>query len=106
MLRRVVRTADGWMPLIIPGLDPVPVGDAVRRLREICDEAGRDPDTLPIHGRVYLGDGWQRAVEEAIELGFAKLSVGFNRLAAPGLTHAQHLDAVLAAKPELDAIVS
>ena len=105
VLRRVVRMADGWMPLLIPGLDAVPIGDAIRRLRELCDEFGRDPATLPIHGRVYLGPGWQAAVEQALELGFAKLSFGFNRMANPGLTHAQHLEAVLAAKPELDALV-
>ncbi len=33
VLRRVVRCADGWMPLLIPGLDPVPLPDAVARLR-------------------------------------------------------------------------
>ncbi len=104
-LRRVARTADGWMPLLIPGLDPVPVRDAVRRLRELCEDIDRDPVTLPIHGRVYLGDGWQATVEEAIELGFAKLSVGFNRLAAPGRAHAEHLETALAAKPALDALI-
>ena len=106
VLRRVVRVADGWMPLLIPGLDRIPVADGVRRLRELCDEAGRDPATLPIHGRVYLGEGWQRRVEEAAELGFADLSIGFNRLAHPGRPHDEHLDAVIAAKTELDALVA
>jgi probable F420-dependent oxidoreductase len=106
VLRRVVRVADGWMPLLIPGLDRIQVAEGVRRLRELCDEAGRDPTTLPIHGRVYLGDGWQRRVEEAAELGFADLSIGFNRLAHPGRPHDEHLDAVIAAKTELDALVA
>jgi probable F420-dependent oxidoreductase len=106
VLRRVVRLADGWMPLLIPGLDRIPVADGVRRLRELCEEAGRDPATLPVHGRVYLGEGWQRRVEEAAELGFADLSVGFNRLAEPGRPHDEHLDAVIAAKTELDALVA
>ena len=105
VLRRVVRKADGWMPLLIPGLDPVDIGTGVAKLRQFCDEAGRDPATLPIHGRVYLGPGWQASLEQAIELGFADCSVGFNRLAQPGLSHAQHLEAVLAAKPEIDALV-
>ena len=104
VLHRVARKADGWMPLLVPGLDAVPFRDAVGRLREICDELGRDPATLPIHGRVYLGDGWQAAVTEAVELGVAKLSIGFNRLAEPGVAHERHLEAVLAAKPELDAL--
>ena len=106
VLRRVVRVADGWMPLLIPGLDRIPVREGVRRLRELCEEADRDPATLPIHGRVYLGDGWQGRVEEAVELGFADLSIGFNRLAHPGRAHDEHLDAVIAAKPTVDTIVS
>lgn len=106
VLRRVVRKGDGWMPLLIPGLDRIPVADAVVRVRQLCEEAGRDPATLPIHGRVYLGEGWQRQVDEALELGFADLSFGFNRMANRGLTHDEHLAAVLAAKPELDRLVA
>jgi probable F420-dependent oxidoreductase len=106
VLRRVVRTADGWMPLLIPGLDRMSVREGVTRLRQLCAEAGRDPATLPIHGRVYLGDGWQRQLEEAVELGFADLSLGFNRLANPGRRHDEHLDAVIAAKDEIDASIS
>jgi hypothetical protein len=60
---------------------------------------------LPIHGRVYLGEGWQREVDTALELGFSHLSFGFNRIANPGLTHDEHLDAVLTAKPELDRLI-
>jgi len=104
-LRRVVRTADGWMPLLLPGLDPIDFRTGVERLRQLAADADRDPATLPIHGRVYLGDGWQRQVDEALEVGVAHLSIGFNRMANRGLTHAQHLDAVLAVKPELDRLV-
>ena len=106
VLRRVVRKADGWMPLLIPGLDSTDITTAVARLRQLCEEAGRDPATLPIHGRVYLGGpGWQAAVEQALELGFADFSVGFNRLARPGLSHAEHLQAIIEAKPGIDALV-
>ncbi|HET9546641.1 MAG TPA: TIGR03619 family F420-dependent LLM class oxidoreductase [Desertimonas sp.] len=105
VLRRVVRVADGWMPLLIPDLDRRTLAEGVARLGELCEEVGRDPVTLPIHGRVYLGDGWQRRVEEALELGCADLSVGFNRLAEPGRSHDEHLDEVIAAKEEVDAIV-
>ncbi len=104
-LRRVVRTADGWMPLLLPGLDPIDFRTGVDRLRQLAVDADRDPATLPIHGRVYLGDGWQKQVDEALEVGVAHLSIGFNRMANRGLTHAQHLDAVLAVKPELDRLV-
>ncbi len=105
VLRRVVRKADGWMPLLIPGLDAIDIGTAVAKLRQFAEEAGRDPATLPIHGRVYIGPGWQAALDQALELGFADCSIGFNRMAQPGLSHAGHLAAVIAAKPEIDARV-
>ena len=54
---------------------------------------------------MYLGDGWRGRVEEAAELGFADLSVGFNRLAEPGRSHDEHLDAIVAVKAEVEAIV-
>jgi probable F420-dependent oxidoreductase len=105
VLRRVVRKADGWMPLLAPGLDPVDLRTAVTKLRQFCDEAGRDPATLPIHGRVYLGPGWQARVEEAVELGIADFSIGFNRMANPGVPHPEHLAAIIDAKPEVDKLV-
>jgi probable F420-dependent oxidoreductase len=105
VLRRVVRVADGWMPLLVPGLDPIPFAVGARRLRELAEEAGRDPATLSIHGRVYLGPGWQQGVEQALEAGCSHLSVGFNRMVNPGRPHAEHLAAIIAAKPELDSLV-
>jgi probable F420-dependent oxidoreductase len=104
-LRRVVRTADGWMPLLLEGIDAVPLAKGVERLRQIAQDEGRDPASLPIHGRVYLGDGWQRQVDQAAALGFSHLSVGVDRLAHPGLGLEFHLDALQAVKPELDALV-
>ncbi len=106
VLKRVVRCADGWMPLLIPGLDPVDLGAGVVRLRKLAEQAGRDPASINIHGRVYLGtDGWQAAVEQALELGFSDFSIGFNRMAFPERNHAEHLEAIIAAKPEVDRIV-
>jgi probable F420-dependent oxidoreductase len=103
-LRRVVRTADGWMPLLLPGIDAVDLATGVERIRHIAEDEGRDPATLPIHGRVYLGDGWQGQVHQAAELGFSHLSIGVNRLAHPGLGLGFHLEALQAVKPELDAL--
>jgi probable F420-dependent oxidoreductase len=105
-LRRVVRKADGWMPLLLPGLDAIDLRTAAKRLREICHEEGRDPETVPIHGRVYLFDGWQQLVEENLEVGVESLSFGFPRLVAPKMSHAEHLKAVLDAKSEIDRLVS
>ena len=40
VLRRVVRKADGWMPLLIPGLDAIDLATGVARLRELADRSG------------------------------------------------------------------
>ena len=104
VLRRVVRCADGWMPLLIPGLD-IDVRTAVTKLRHAAQDAGRDPATLPIHGRAYLGAGWQQMVTDGLELGFSDFSIGYNRMAHPGAPLDEHLDATLAAKDELDRLV-
>ena len=51
-LRRAVREADGYM-----GAGPTTNADFgahVRQIRRFLEEAGRDPDTLPISKRVYL----------------------------------------------------
>jgi hypothetical protein len=45
-------------------------------------------------------------VEEAVELGFADLSIGFNRLAHPGRPHDEHLDAVIRVKADVESIVN
>jgi probable F420-dependent oxidoreductase len=104
-LKRVVADADGWMPLVVPGLDPIDVATGVRRLRQLAEDAGRDPASLPVWGRVYLGAGWQAAVEEGVALGYSHLSVGFNRMANPGVPHAKHLEEIIEAKAEVDRIV-
>jgi probable F420-dependent oxidoreductase len=100
-LRRVVAHADGWMPLIIPGLDPVDLATAVTRLRQLCDEAGRDPAAMPVWSRVYLSDGWQNAVEEALTLGCTHFSIGARR----GQPLGQQLGALLAAMADVDRLV-
>ncbi len=104
-LRRVVRCADGWMPLVIPGLDPKTVREGVVRLRQLAEEAGRDPASIPVWGRTYIHDRWQTDLEDAVELGYSHFAIGFNRMANPGLSHAGHLDAAIAAKTEADAIL-
>jgi hypothetical protein len=81
------------------------LADGVARLRAMTEAAGRDPASLPIHGRVYLGDGFEARVEQAVELGFSYLSIGLNRILRPGHSHAEHLELVLEAKPTVDRIV-
>jgi probable F420-dependent oxidoreductase len=51
-LRRVGRLADGWFPQVPPGER---LEEARAIIRQAAVEAGRDPDTLGIEGRV----GWE-----------------------------------------------
>jgi probable F420-dependent oxidoreductase len=90
-LERVVKLADGWMPLVLKGLDPKSTREGVVRLRQLAEDAGRDPASIAIWGRTYLIPGWQADVDEARELGFAQLSIGFHRIAFPGRPHEEHL---------------
>lgn len=104
-LKRVAKDADGWMPLIIPGLDRVDVGTAVVKLRQHAQDTGRDPASLPIWGRVMVQAGWQAGLEEAKTLGFSHLSLGYNRMADPTASLDKHLSIILEAKAEADRLV-
>jgi probable F420-dependent oxidoreductase len=106
-LRRVVGIADGWMPLIMSGVDPYTVGERVARLRHLCEEAGRDPSTLPVWGRIYVdpSDSWKREAEDAAAIGFSHLSVGFNRFAHPPTPHLGHLERVMEVVDDVRNIV-
>ena len=62
-LRRIARLADGWSP----NLTPDGQGQAlVARVHQYTREAGRDPATLPLEGRIRLAgqgpDGWVNQV--------------------------------------------
>jgi probable F420-dependent oxidoreductase len=107
-MRRVVDVADGWMPLIMTGVDPYPVSDRVRRLRQLCEDAGRDPATLPVWGRIYVDstDSWRAEAETAAEVGYSHLSVGFNRFAHPPTPHHQHLERTIEVVDEVRRIVA
>lgn len=96
------------MPLLAAGLDTYELGERVERLRQICDEQGRDRATMPVWGRFYLDgtDSWKSKAEQAASLGFSHLSVGFDRFAQPDTPHRQHLDTVIAVIDEIRSIVN
>lgn len=52
--RRIGRLADGWFPQVVPGerLDA-----ALATIAEAADEAGRDPASIGMEGRVSWGPG-------------------------------------------------
>lgn len=65
----------------------------------------RDVESAVLRRVVRCADGWQAGLEEALELGCSDCSVGFNRMAFPGRSHAEHLDAIIGVRNRIDAIV-
>jgi probable F420-dependent oxidoreductase len=63
-LRRIARLADGWSPNFTPDDQGRTL---VARVHGYAREAGRDPDQLPLEGRIRLAgqgpDGWTKQVE-------------------------------------------
>jgi len=56
-MRRVARRADGWLPVVLPGamdIDPVAnIAKPMAHIRELAQEAARDPGELGMILRVY-----------------------------------------------------
>jgi probable F420-dependent oxidoreductase len=46
--RRAVRYADGWMPQVTAA-NPTPLSELIPRFRQMCAEAGRDPNAMGIY---------------------------------------------------------
>lgn len=76
-MRRIARMADGWLPLF-------PLDDAgiatITQVRRYTEEAGRDPSTLGMEGRISLAgtqpDEWITQVQGWQEAGATHLAVG------------------------------
>lgn len=73
-LRRVARLADGWCPNIPLNEEGQAI---VERVHQYAKEAGRDPHTLPLEGRVRLGgntpDDWARQTQAWKDMGATHL---------------------------------
>ena len=93
-MRRIARLADGWLPLFSLNDEGREVIDRIRRY---ADEAGRDPATIGLEGRIVLDvkAGPQAWIDEANAwkaVGATHLGVGTT---GAGLTTAQeHIDAI------------
>ncbi len=92
-MRRIARIADGWMPLF--ALDDTGL-EIIDRVRGYTEEAGRDPSTLGMEGRISLlgtgPDEWITQVKGWEEAGATHLAVGTS---GGSLTSAQaHLEAI------------
>jgi probable F420-dependent oxidoreductase len=74
--REAVAWADGWMPMDIALGD---VAKKVTKFRQIADDAGRDPATLPIT-IVAMGDVDVRTLAQYRDLGIERTLVGPGRI--------------------------
>jgi probable F420-dependent oxidoreductase len=96
-LRRLARLGDGWFPLLAPDEK---CREVIERLRGYAREAGREPNTLGIEGRIPLGHAsgnkdtqqkWLEQISAWKNLGASHVSL--NTMKA-GLTGQAHIDAL------------
>ena len=91
ILRRVGRVADGWFPMFAPDGKG---REAISRVRNYAREAGRDPDSVGLEGRITVtGQGpedWATELRTWTELGATHMSVGTGGSGSPD----QHIDAI------------
>lgn len=91
-MRRIARIADGWFT----HLRPTDEGRAqLARFREYVAEAGRDPRTFPIEGRIAAAGGpeqWKREIEAFREMGLTHVELTTMRAKLRSLD--EHLEAL------------
>ena len=93
LIRRVARVSDGWLPLFQPD-------DAGReildRMRAYARDAGRDPASIGIEGRIGLSggdqDSWSSGLNAWKELGATHVSFNTSRTGLPSLQ--DHIEAM------------
>jgi probable F420-dependent oxidoreductase len=97
-LRRLARLGDGWFPLLAP--DEKCRG-MIEKMRAYAEEAGRDPESIGIEGRIVIGhdlgskdtqESWMKQIEAWRELGATHVTV--NTMKAGLATPRAHIEAV------------
>jgi probable F420-dependent oxidoreductase len=103
VIKRTARLADGWFPQFQPSDES---RATLERLRSYAREAGRDPSTIGIEGRMSVAavpEGeWARRADEWRSLGATHLSV--NTMGAGYTSPQQHIDAVLRWKRAVEQV--
>jgi probable F420-dependent oxidoreductase len=93
VLRRVARLADGWFPQFRPDERG---RENLERVYAYAREAGRDPSTIGIEGRVSISSGgaddWAKGVEAWRQLGATHL--GVNTMNANLDSPSKHIEAI------------
>jgi probable F420-dependent oxidoreductase len=94
VVRRVGRLSDGWFPQFRPdGAGK----ERIEQMREYARQAGRDPQTIGIEGRISLADrggpqDWSESARAWAEVGATHVSVNTMRAGLEGPD--QHIDAI------------
>ena len=93
VVRRIGRLADGWFPQFQPDSAGQ---ERIATMRQYAKDAGRDPMSIGIEGRISFGDGnpdtWSKAAAAWDEVGATHLSVNTMRAGLQGPD--QHIDAI------------
>ena len=92
VLRRLARLGDGWFPQLSPERSRA----AIEKITTYAREAGRDPKTIGIEGRMTISaesvDTWHEQIQAWKEVGSTHLSV--NTMNAGLSNPAAHIDAI------------
>lgn len=101
VLRRVAASGDGWFPQFTPSDEGRVLVD---RLQHYIREAGRDPSTVGIEGRMTLRGSepgrWVERARQWLTMGVTHLTI--NTMGVGLTTPQSHLDAVVRFKREID----
>jgi len=94
VLRRIGRLADGWFPSFSPGEAGY---RAIKQVQDYALEAGRDPASIGIEGRINIGpdtgpEDWVTEVKAWEEMGASHLAVGVSGTRA--ISSDQHIDGI------------
>jgi alkanesulfonate monooxygenase SsuD/methylene tetrahydromethanopterin reductase-like flavin-dependent oxidoreductase (luciferase family) len=102
-LRRVAALGDGWFPQ----MPPERAREAIERLHAYAREAGRDPSSIGIEGRLSIAgtneEDWARTVEEWQALEATHLTV--NTMGAGLATPQDHIDAIRTFREAIAGVV-
>ena len=92
-LRRVARLGDGWFPLLGPD-DKCRA--MIEKIRAYTHEAGRDPRSVGIEGRIMIGQGspeqWTKEIQAWKELGATHVTA--NTMKAGFSSPSGHVEAI------------
>jgi alkanesulfonate monooxygenase SsuD/methylene tetrahydromethanopterin reductase-like flavin-dependent oxidoreductase (luciferase family) len=92
-VKRIGRLGDGWFPQFQPDSAGQ---ERIAEMRQYATEAGRDPMSIGIEGRLNISDGdadvWNKGAAAWDEAGATHLSINTMRAGLKGPD--QHIDAI------------